>query len=99
MSPTNAGSLSEANSPNEVDRLAEIVVRAGAGNVQNPGYHEQLKGGWDFFLDSCEPKNALRAETPTRTGSLKNGDEEQLMPAHAPLSKSCQSGQARRHEE
>ena len=44
-------------------------------------------------------KNALRAEDPTRMGSLKNGDEEQLMPAHAPLSKSCQSGQARRHEE
>lgn len=29
-----------ADSTSEVDRLAEIVVRAGARNVEGPGYHE-----------------------------------------------------------
>ena len=28
-----------AESPSEVDRLAEIIVRAGAQNVEGPGYH------------------------------------------------------------
>lgn len=40
MSRTNAGSPFGAESPSEVDRLAEIVVRAGARNVEGPGYHE-----------------------------------------------------------
>ena len=29
-----------AHSPSEVDRLADIIVRAGARNVEGPGYHE-----------------------------------------------------------
>jgi catechol 2,3-dioxygenase-like lactoylglutathione lyase family enzyme len=44
-----------ADSPSEVDRLAEIVVRAGARNVEGPGYCEEpgyyavlYCSGWAF---------------------------------------------------
>jgi predicted enzyme related to lactoylglutathione lyase len=40
-----------ADSPSEVDRLAEIIVRAGARNVEGPGYHEGLGYYAVFFED------------------------------------------------
>jgi len=42
-----------ANSTREVDRLAEIVVRAGARNVEGPGYHEGPGYYPIFFEDPC----------------------------------------------
>ena len=40
-----------ADSTSEVDRLAEIVVRAGGRNVEGPGYHEGLGYYAVFFED------------------------------------------------
>jgi catechol 2,3-dioxygenase-like lactoylglutathione lyase family enzyme len=40
-----------ADSPSEVDRLAEIIVRAGARNVEGPGYHEEPSYYAVFFED------------------------------------------------
>ena len=40
-----------ARSTSEVDRLAEIVVRAGARNVEGPGYHEGPRYYAVFFED------------------------------------------------
>ena len=40
-----------ADSPSEVDRLAEIIVRAGARNVEGPGYHEGPGYYAVFFKD------------------------------------------------
>jgi predicted enzyme related to lactoylglutathione lyase len=42
-----------ADSTKEVDRLAEIVVRAGARNVEGPGYHEGPGYYAIFFEDPC----------------------------------------------
>ena len=42
-----------ADSTREVDRLAEIVVRAGARNVEGPGYHEGPGYYAIFFEDPC----------------------------------------------
>jgi predicted enzyme related to lactoylglutathione lyase len=33
-----------ADSTSDVDRLAEIIVQAGARNVEGPGYHEPING-------------------------------------------------------
>jgi hypothetical protein len=49
--------------------------------------------------EEASVKNAMRAEDPPRMASLKHGDEDELMPAHAPLRKSYQSDQTPRHEE
>ncbi|SLM49784.1 Glyoxalase [Nitrospira japonica] len=40
-----------AESTNEVDRLADIVIRAGARNVEGPGYDEGLGYYAVFFED------------------------------------------------
>ncbi|MEP6957218.1 MAG: VOC family protein [Nitrospirota bacterium] len=42
-----------ADSTKEVDRLAEIVDRAGARNVEGPGYHEGPGYYAIFFEDPC----------------------------------------------
>jgi predicted enzyme related to lactoylglutathione lyase len=42
-----------ADSSNEVDRLAKIIVQAGARNVEGPGYHEGRGYYAIFFEDSC----------------------------------------------
>ena len=42
-----------ADSTKEVDRLAGIVVRAGARNVEGPGYHEGPGYYAIFFEDPC----------------------------------------------
>jgi predicted enzyme related to lactoylglutathione lyase len=42
-----------ADSTKEIDRLAEIVVRAGARNVEGPGYHEGPGYYAIFFEDPC----------------------------------------------
>lgn len=42
-----------ADSTAEVDRLADLVVRAGARNVEGPGYHEGPGYYAVFFEDPC----------------------------------------------
>ena len=52
-----------ADSPSEVDRLAEIVVRAGARNVEGPGYHE----GPGYYAVFFEDPSGNRLEICHRT--------------------------------
>ena len=52
-----------AESPSEVDRLAEIIVRAGARNVEGPGYHE----GPGYYAVFFEDPSANRLEICHRT--------------------------------
>ena len=47
-----------ADSTSEVDRLAEIIVRAGARNVEGPGYHE----GPGYYAVFFEDPSANRLE-------------------------------------
>ena len=42
-----------ADSTADVDRLAQLVVRAGARNVEGPGYHEGPGYYAVFFEDPC----------------------------------------------
>jgi len=42
-----------ADSTTDVDRLAQLVVRAGARNVEGPGYHEGPGYYAVFFEDPC----------------------------------------------
>ena len=52
-----------AESPSEVDRLAEIMVRAGARNVEGPGYHE----GPGYYAVFFEDPSGNRLEICHRT--------------------------------
>jgi catechol 2,3-dioxygenase-like lactoylglutathione lyase family enzyme len=52
-----------ADSPSEVDRLAEIIVRAGARNVEGPGYHE----GPGYYAVFFEDPSGNRLEICHRT--------------------------------
>jgi len=52
-----------ADSPSEVDRLAEIIVRAGARNVEGPGYHE----GPGYYAVFFEDHSGNRLEICHRT--------------------------------
>jgi catechol 2,3-dioxygenase-like lactoylglutathione lyase family enzyme len=52
-----------ADSPREVDRLAEIIIRAGARNVEGPGYHE----GPGYYAVFFEDPSANRLEICHRT--------------------------------
>jgi predicted enzyme related to lactoylglutathione lyase len=52
-----------ADSPSEVDRLAEIIVRAGAQNVEGPGYHE----GPGYYAVFFEDPSGNRLEICHRT--------------------------------
>ena len=52
-----------ADSPSEVDRLAEIIVRAGARNVESPGYHE----GPGYYAVFFEDPSGNRLEICHRT--------------------------------
>lgn len=47
-----------ADSTNEVDRLAEIIVRAGARNVEGPGYYE----GHGYYAVFFEDHSGNRLE-------------------------------------
>jgi len=47
-----------ADSTSDVDRLAEIVVRAGARNVEGPGYYE----GHGYYAVFCEDPSGNRLE-------------------------------------
>ena len=42
-----------AESPHEVDRLAEVVRQAGGRNIEGPGYHEGPGYYAVFFEDPC----------------------------------------------
>ena len=59
----NAGSLSGQTVLSEVDRLAEIVVRAGARNVEGPGYDE----GPGYYAVFFEDPSGNRLEICHRT--------------------------------
>jgi catechol 2,3-dioxygenase-like lactoylglutathione lyase family enzyme len=52
-----------ADSPREVDRLAEIIIRAGARNVEGPGYHE----GPGYYAVFFEDPSGNRLEICHRT--------------------------------
>ena len=52
-----------ADSPSEVDRLAEIIVQAGARNVEDPGYHE----GPGYYAVFFEDPSGNRFEICHRT--------------------------------
>lgn len=52
-----------ADSPSEVDRMAEIIVRAGARNVEGPGYHE----GPGYYAVFFEDPSGNRLEICHRT--------------------------------
>lgn len=52
-----------ADNPSEVDRLAEIIVRAGARNVEGPGYHE----GPGYYAVFFEDPSGNRLEICHRT--------------------------------
>jgi catechol 2,3-dioxygenase-like lactoylglutathione lyase family enzyme len=52
-----------AESPSEVDRLAEIIVRAGARNVEGPGFHE----GPGYYAVFFEDPSGNRLEICHRT--------------------------------
>ena len=52
-----------ADSTSEVDRLAEIVVRAGGRNVEGPGYHE----GPGYYAIFFEDPSGNRLEICHRT--------------------------------
>ena len=52
-----------ADSPSEVARLAEIIVRAGARNVEGPGYHE----GPGYYAVFFEDPSGNRLEICHRT--------------------------------
>ena len=52
-----------ADSLSEVDRLAEIIVRAGARNVEGPGYHE----GPGYYAVFFEDPSGNRLEICHRT--------------------------------
>lgn len=56
-----------ADSTAEVDRLADLVVRAGARNVEGPGYHEGPGYYAVFFEDPC----GNRLEICNRTEGAK----------------------------
>ena len=56
-----------ADSPSEVDRLAEIIVRAGARNVEGPGYHE----GPGYYAVFFEDPSGNRLEICHRTEAAK----------------------------
>jgi catechol 2,3-dioxygenase-like lactoylglutathione lyase family enzyme len=52
-----------ADSPSEVDRLAEILIRAGARNVEGPGHHE----GPGYYAVFFEDPSGNRLEICHRT--------------------------------
>ncbi len=52
-----------ADSPSKVDRLGEIIVRAGARNVEGPGYHE----GPGYYAVFFEDPSGNRLEICHRT--------------------------------
>jgi catechol 2,3-dioxygenase-like lactoylglutathione lyase family enzyme len=52
-----------AESPTEVDRLTEIIVQAGARNVEGPGYHE----GPGYYAVFFEDPSGNRFEICHRT--------------------------------
>ena len=52
-----------ADSPSEVDRLAEIIVRAEARSVEGPGYHE----GPGYYAVFFEDPSGNRLEICHRT--------------------------------
>jgi len=52
-----------ADSPTDIDRLAEIIVRAGARNVEGPGYHE----GPGYYAIFFEDPSGNRLEICHRT--------------------------------
>jgi len=56
-----------AESPSKVDRLAEIIVRAGARNVEGPGYHE----GPGYYAVFFEDPSSNRLEICHRTEGAK----------------------------
>ena len=56
-----------ADNPSEVDRLAEIIVRAGARNVEGPGYHE----GPGYYAVFFEDPSGNRLEICHRTEEAK----------------------------
>ena len=56
-----------AESPSEVDRLAEMIVRAGARNVEGPGYHE----GPGYYAIFFEDPSGNRLEICHRTEGAK----------------------------
>ena len=56
-----------ADSPSEVDRLAEIIVQAGARNVEGPGYHE----GPGYYAVFFEDPSGNRLEICHRTEGVR----------------------------
>ena len=56
-----------AESPSEVDRLAEMIVRAGARNVVGPGYHE----GPGYYAIFFEDPSGNRLEICHRAEGAK----------------------------
>ena len=56
-----------ADSPSDVDRLAEIIVQAGARNVEGPGYHE----GPGYYAVFFEDPSGNRLEICHRTESAR----------------------------
>ena len=56
-----------ADSPSELDQLAEIIVRAGARNVEGPGYHE----GPGYYAVFFEDPSGNRLEICHRTESAR----------------------------
>ena len=52
-----------ADSTADVDRLAQLVVRAGARNVEGPGYHEGPGYYAVFFEDPCGNRLEIRNRT------------------------------------
>ena len=81
-------------------RLESPIRRSNASStVKTKTIMSHFPPWWQSGLGEGSAKNAMLAEDPARMGSLKNGDEDDLMPAHAPLSKSRQSGHSPNHEE
>ena len=56
-----------ADSPTEVNRLAEIIIKAGARNVEGPGYHE----GPGYYAVFFEDPSGNRLEICDRSGGAR----------------------------
>lgn len=62
-----------AESTGEVDRLAEVVRRAGGRNIEGPGYDEGPGYYALFFEDPCGNRLEICHRTPQKNGRQPGG--------------------------